>query len=102
LRLNLHGERRRRKWCSGGCNIPFNTVPQGGALYFHNSNLVIKASTLSANSAAGSGGALFADGTTLSFTNDTFADNIAEKGLGGAIYLSGNGGTLQNLTFLGN
>ena len=79
-----------------------NTAPKGGALYFHNSNLTVKASTLSGNSAAGSGGALFADGTTLSFANDTFADNVAEKGLGGAISLAGNGGTLQNLTFVGN
>ena len=79
-----------------------NTAPKGGALYFHNSHLVMKASTLSGNSAASGGGALFADGTTLSFTNDTFADNIAEKGLGGAIFLSGNGGALKNLTFVGN
>lgn len=79
-----------------------NTAPKGGALYFHNSDLVLKASTLSGNSATGGGGALFADGTTLNFTNDTFADNVSEKGLGGAIYLSGNGGTLQNLTFVGN
>jgi hypothetical protein len=63
--------------------------------------LVVKASTLSGNT-AGSGGALFADGTTLAFSNDTFVDNIAQKGLGGAIFLAGNGGSLQNLTFLGN
>ena len=78
-----------------------NTAPKGGALYFHNSNLVITASTLSGN-IAGSGGALFADGTTLNFSNDTFADNVAQKGLGGAIFLSGNGGSLQNVTFVGN
>jgi hypothetical protein len=78
-----------------------NSATSGGALYFHNSNLVMKGSTLSGNT-AGTGGALFADGTTLAFSNDTFVDNIAQKGLGGAIYLSGNGGSLQNLTFLGN
>jgi hypothetical protein len=78
-----------------------NSAPKGGALYFHNSNLVIKASTLDGNTAA-SGGALFADGTTLDFSNDTFVDNVAQKGLGGAIYLSGNGGSLQNVTFAGN
>lgn len=78
-----------------------NTAPKGGALYFHNSNLVIKASTLSGNTAV-SGGALFADGTNLNFSNDTFVDNVAQKGLGGAIYLSGNGGSLQNVTFVGN
>jgi predicted outer membrane repeat protein len=79
-----------------------NAAPQGGALYFHNSDLVIEASTLSGNVASTNGGALFADGSILDFTNDTFAANTSEKGLGGAIYLSGNGGTLQNLTFVGN
>lgn len=79
-----------------------NTAPKGGALYFHNSNLIVTASTLSGNTATSGGGALFADGTTLTFTNDTFTNNIAEKGLGGAIYLAGNGGSLQNLTFVGN
>jgi hypothetical protein len=79
-----------------------NTAPNGGALYFHNSNLVITASTLSGNTAASGGGALFADGSTLSFTNDTFAANTAQKGLGGAILLFGNGGTLQNVTFVDN
>lgn len=78
-----------------------NTAPKGGALYFHNSSLVIKASTLSAN-IANAGGALFADGTMLNFTNDTFVDNVAQKGLGGAIFLAGNGGSIQNATFVGN
>jgi hypothetical protein len=79
-----------------------NSAPNGGAMYFHNSNLIITASTVSANSAASSGGGLFADGSILAFTNDTFVDNIAEQGLGGAIVLFGNGGSLQNLTFAGN
>lgn len=79
-----------------------NTAPNGGALYFHNSNLIVTASTISGNTATTSGGGLFADGSSLAFTNDTFADNIAEKGLGGAIALFGNGGSLQNLTFVGN
>ena len=79
-----------------------NTAPSGGALYFHNSNLVMTASTLSGNTAAGNGGAVFADGSTLNFTNDTFVDNISQKGLGGSIVLYGNGGALQNVTFEGN
>ena len=79
-----------------------NNAPKGGALYFHNSNLIITASTLSGNTAATSGGGLYADGSSLAFTNDTFANNIADKGLGGAIILFGNGGSLQNLTFTGN
>ena len=79
-----------------------NSAPSGGALYFHNSNLVMTATTLSGNSASGSGGALFSDSSTLNFTNDTFADNLSTQGLGGSIALFGNGGTLQNVTFLGN
>ncbi len=79
-----------------------NSAPNGGALYFHNSNLVITASTLSGNTATAGGGALFADGSNLAFTNDTFAANIAERGLGGAILLFGNGGSLQNVTFTAN
>jgi predicted outer membrane repeat protein len=78
-----------------------NTAPSGGALYFHNSSLVIKASTLSGNT-ANLGGGLFATSSNLNLTNDTFADNIAQKGLGGAIFLSGNGGSIQNVTFVGN
>jgi predicted outer membrane repeat protein len=78
-----------------------NSADLGGALYFHNSNLVVTASTFLNNTAL-SGGALFADASTLKFTNDTFASNVAKFGLGGAIFLSGNGGILQNLTFVGN
>jgi hypothetical protein len=79
-----------------------NTAPSGGAMYFHNSNLVITASTLSGNTALGSGGALFSDSSVLQFTNDTFFNNKATLGLGGSIFLSGNGGTLTNLTFFDN
>jgi predicted outer membrane repeat protein len=79
-----------------------NTAPGGGAMYFHNSNLVITASTVSNNTATGSGGALFSDGSVLQFTNDTFFNNKATLGLGGSIFLSGNSGTLTNLTFFDN
>lgn len=78
-----------------------NSADKGGALYFHNASLIVTASTFVKNSALG-GGALFADSSTLNFTNDTFANNVAKSGLGGGIFLSGNGGTLQNITFLGN
>jgi Right handed beta helix region len=84
------------------CTFDGNTAAQGGgAAYFHNSTLVIEASTISSNSAPGAG-AIQADATTLNLTNDTFAGNTATKGLGGAISLFGNGGTLTNCTFAGN
>jgi hypothetical protein len=79
-----------------------NTAPNGGALYFHNSNLVVTASTFGNNTALSSGGGLYADASTLNFTNDTFAKNAARSGLGGGVFLSGNGGTLLNVTFVGN
>ncbi len=73
----------------------------GGAFYFHNSDLVITASTFSNNSAPGAG-AIQADGTTLTLTNDTFAGNDASGGLGGAISLFSNGGAITNCTFANN
>jgi hypothetical protein len=79
-----------------------NTAPRGGAVYFQNSDLVITASTLSGNTASTSGGGVFATSSTLAFTNDTFADNVSQKGLGGSILLEGGGGALLNVTFLGN
>ena len=38
----------------------------------------------------------------LDFTNVTFAGNHATKGLGGAMSIFGNGGTLTNVTFADN
>ncbi len=78
-----------------------NTSDGGGALYMHNSNIVITASTFTGNSAPGAG-AIQADGSMLNFTNVTFAGNHATKGLGGAMSIFGNGGTLTNVTFAGN
>jgi predicted outer membrane repeat protein len=83
-------------------NFAGNSASKGGAVYVHNSRLIVTASTMAGNTANESGGALFADGSTLDFTNDTFADNRTQLGLGGAVFLSATGGTLQNLTFLGN
>jgi predicted outer membrane repeat protein len=79
-----------------------NSAAKGGALYFHNSKLFLIASTLASNTAVEGGGALFSDSSILNLSNDTFANNLAQLGLGGGIFLSGNGGTLQNVTFLGN
>jgi predicted outer membrane repeat protein len=69
-----------------------------GALYFHNSHVVLTNSTFSNNSAPGSG-AFFSDGTELDATNVTFAGNVATTGVGGAVTSSG---TLTNCTFANN
>jgi len=75
--------------------------PGAGAFYFHNTDLNINDSTISNNSSPGCGG-LQADSTTLSFTNDTLSGNAATDGVGGAICIFSNGGTLTNCTVAGN
>jgi hypothetical protein len=69
-----------------------------GAMYFHDSHVVLTNSTVSNNSAMGSGG-FFGDSTELDATNCTFAGNVATTGVGGAIAASG---TLTNCTFASN
>ena len=68
------------------CSGTYNGKPTGqaGAMYFHNSHVVLTNSTVSNNSAPGSGG-FFGDGTDLDATNVTFASNVATTGVGGAI-----------------
>jgi hypothetical protein len=79
-------------------------VQGGGAMYIHNSALQVTATTLSNNSAPGSGG-IQADATVIAFTNSTFWGNVASQGLGGALALFDNGadgGTIVNCTFAEN
>ncbi len=73
----------------------------GGAMYIHNSMLNISASTLANNSAPGAG-AIQSDATTIAFVNDTFEGNAATSGLGGAMSLFSNGGSIQSCTFADN
>jgi predicted outer membrane repeat protein len=82
------------------CSGTYNGSPTGqaGAMYFHNSHVVLTNSTASNNSAPGSG-AFFGDGTELDATNTTFASNVATTGVGGAIAASGS---LTNCTFANN
>ena len=75
--------------------------PGAGAFYFHNTNLNIDDSTISNNSSPGCGG-LQADSTTLAFSNVTLSGNVASDGVGGAICIFSNGGTLTNCTLAGN
>ncbi len=84
------------------CTFDANTSDNGGALYFHNSTLQIHATTFHANVANKGCGAIQADGTQFDLLNDTFTDNVATMGLGGAICLFGNGGTIAFTTFADN
>lgn len=84
------------------CTFDHNTGDTAAAAYFHNSDLRVIASTFSANTASHGSGAIQADGTTFDFLNDTFTENTAQAGLGGAISLFGNGGTIAFTTFAAN
>jgi predicted outer membrane repeat protein len=79
-----------------------NTAAQGGgAVYVHNVGLSLTASTLSMNSAPGAG-AVQTDATQVNLVNDTFWNNSATTGTGGAMTVNGNGGTVQSCTFAEN
>ncbi len=90
----------RTTFDGNACSGTYNGSPTGqaGAMYFHNSHVVLTNSTVSNNSAPGSGG-FFGDGTELDATNVTWASNVATTGVGGAIASSG---TLTNCTFVRN
>jgi hypothetical protein len=83
------------------CLFDANTADSAGALYFHNSNLTITASTFSANVGQGNG-TIQADGTTIDFTNVTFANDHSAKSVGATISLFSGDGKLTNCTFSGN
>ena len=84
------------------CTFDGNHGDSAGAGYFHNSDLRISATTFSNNVAVHGSGALQADGTTLELLDDTFSGNNAMAGLGGALSLFGNGGTIAFTTFVDN
>lgn len=85
------------------CTFDGNTSPMGGggAAYFHNSTLQIRASAFVNNSAKGPG-AIQSDGTTVDFENVTFARNAATAGLGGALALFSGDGAIKFCTFANN
>jgi hypothetical protein len=82
------------------CSGMYNGAATGnaGAIYLQNSHVVLTNSTISNNSAPGSGG-FFGYQTQLDATNTTFASNVATTGVGGAITATG---TLTNCTFADN
>ncbi len=84
------------------CTFDNNHGDSAAAVYFHNSMLPITATTFSNNVALHGSGALQADGTQLALLNDTFANNNAMAGLGGALSLFGGGGSIAFTTFGGN
>jgi hypothetical protein len=95
-------DQAKQKTIIDRCLFDGNIAPEGGAgaLYFHNSDLEITATTFHANTAKGCG-AIQADGTTITFTNDTFESNAAtgSGAVGGGLCLFGGDGTMKNVTF---
>ena len=78
-----------------------NQAPgSAGAAYFHNSTLVVIASTFHANTSTAFG-AIQADGTTFDFVNDTFSANEGTS-IAGALALFGGDGKIRYSTFAGN
>ncbi|MEO6950323.1 MAG: choice-of-anchor Q domain-containing protein [Polyangia bacterium] len=83
------------------CLFDGNQAPtSAGAAYFHNSTLIVTASTFKANSSA-SFGAIQADGTTFDFSNDTFSGNEGTS-IAGTLALFGGDGKIRYSTFAGN
>ena len=83
------------------CLFDGNQAPtSAGAAYFHNSTLVVTASTFHANTSAAFG-AIQADGTTFDFTNDTFSANEGTN-IAGTLALFGGDGAIRYSTFAGN
>jgi hypothetical protein len=70
-------------------------------------SLSIADSSLTGNTAGGDAGALFAQAPTgLDISNVTFADNVAERGMGAAVVLRGAGAAVaagvKGCSFTGN
>jgi hypothetical protein len=84
------------------CLFSGNVGDSGAGAYFHNSQLVVRASTFYGNLANRGCGAIQSDGSHFDFVNDTFVDNAAMAGLGGAICLFGGDGTIAFSTFRSN
>lgn len=84
------------------CLFDANSGDSGGAVYFHNSVLRVTASTFHANVARRGCGAVQSDGSHFHFQNDTFSDNVATMGLGGAVCSFGGDGDVTFSTFADN
>lgn len=89
-----------------------NESGSAGALYMHQVDLTVTASTFSHNvSRAGAGGAIWAEGSdegpanvTLKLTNVTVANNTAKEALGGGFFIGSHvtGGEFLHVTVASN
>lgn len=83
-----------------------NSADDGGAIYVHNDNynaLSITSSTISGNTARGSGGGIFIEHTGFDISNSTIANN-SSGGNGGGLYAHTDAysATIANSTISGN
>uniref|UniRef100_A0A383VBF3 Right handed beta helix domain-containing protein n=1 Tax=Tetradesmus obliquus TaxID=3088 RepID=A0A383VBF3_TETOB len=79
----------------------------GGAILVQQSSLSMADSSLAGNTAGGDAGALFVHAPSgLNISNVTFADNVAERGVGGGVVVRGAGAAVaagvRGCTFSGN
>ncbi|WIA09253.1 hypothetical protein OEZ85_008661 [Tetradesmus obliquus] len=79
----------------------------GGAILVQQSSLSMADSSLAGNTAGGDAGALFVHAPSgLNITNVTFAENVAERGVGGGVVVRGAGAAVaagvRGCTFSGN
>ncbi len=84
------------------CLFDRNSAHGGGAAYMHDSELFVTASTFTGNVATTLCGAIQSDGSRVHFENDTFEENVAAAGLGGAVCLFGCDGEVAYTTFADN
>ncbi len=74
-----------------------------GGLYLQGTTITMSATTIANNSAGTAGGFFIGPLSTANLTNTTIASNTALTGLGGGIFVDANvGGTLLNVTIAGN
>jgi len=89
-----------------GCRFLDNhgVVPSqsGGGIQFRNSQATIRNCLFESNSNIGSGGAIYATGTTLTVERTTFASNQADRFGGGVLLTNGSAGTFSNCLFYQN
>ena len=74
-----------------------NTAARGAGIFVYSGNLEMVNSTISGNTATKDGGGLYFDGTSLSLTYVTIANNYAGEGyLGGGVYMNNGSLTMIN------
>jgi hypothetical protein len=91
-------------WSFDGCTFLGNSSPMGGAIAMVGAAVTVSASLLAANTAVGSGGALFAEraGGTLELVDSVVVGNDSPSGTGGGLCFYGAELTVERSSVVGN